>query len=110
MCRVYGSGDHKYVRLCYRTGRAGQRVYFKGEPPLLPSGHYGAKREAPSTGIPRRRLRRPCVFCGAHLAERDGCQSCRDCRRRLADPTEEFLAMLKAKGLKLPEREPDHAR
>lgn len=39
MCRVYGT-KKPYVRLCYRTHQAGQRVYFEGEPPIGQNGHY----------------------------------------------------------------------
>ncbi len=105
MCRVYGSGANRYVRLCYRTGRARQRVYFKGEPPLLSSGHYGTMRPTGVDGRPVNRKRlRPCAFCGSPLALRDSCHTCRLCRRLIAEPTPEFLAMLKAKGLTLPEK------
>lgn len=39
MCRVYGSGSSKYVRLCKQTKYQGWQLYFTGDAPLSSSGH-----------------------------------------------------------------------
>lgn len=65
MCRVYEKGGRQYVRLCYRTGRRGQHIYFEGEPPLTPGGHYrGVSVRDSANGLKRQPRFRRCACCG----------------------------------------------
>lgn len=74
MCRVYGSGDGVYTRLCYRTGRPGAHV--PGD--LLDGGRrrhaYGPTSPAPRTRLP---VRCPRCACGAPM--RRGASQCASC-------------------------------
>lgn len=97
VCRVYGSGAGQYTRLCYRTGRRGQRVpgdVLHGRKHYYPPGERGAPKAPPkppvrtALGEPVERWR---CACGApmsrHATECEGCriegQSAR--RRDVAD-------------------------
>lgn len=85
MCRVYKDKNGNYVRLCYRFGpRRGERVYFVGDPPLGPSGHYAGPREG---SVPRERKfreRRRCAVCGSPVVSRHDsvCSLCKEFERR----------------------------
>ena len=67
MCRVYTKGNRQYVRLCYqKAGRRGEKIWFTGEPPIGPSGHYSVRGESRSTQPNRRSIaaRKYCALCG----------------------------------------------
>lgn len=81
MCRVYSGKDGSYIRLCYRFGtRKGERVYYEGDPPLSPTGHYcglrGTSKFQCQNGSKQKRR---CQRCGSPLVSKHDliCQACK---------------------------------
>ena len=67
MCRTYGSGPGRYIRLCSRTGRRGERIVI-GETGAAPGGCVTKAVREQLRSVPAKRLvacrplRRPSVY------------------------------------------------
>ena len=83
MCRVYGSGDARYTRACYRTGQAG--THLPGDARGA-NGHVPGNRRTRS-GSPTGGRLAPlpaCRLCSAPSKRLDEKGRCPECRLEIA--------------------------
>ena len=81
MCRVYETAQGPYTRLCYRTGRRGQRLPGRR---VGPGGHVAPQPRSRKPSAKRRRpalAPRRCALCRGPVSRHDAvCSLCRDGR------------------------------
>ena len=74
MCRAYVTKNGTYTRLCYRTGRRGERIAGRIEGRHYKSG-YSKRKNSQSSTNPNR-----CYECKAPMSRHENykCQFCKE--------------------------------